>query len=70
MASGYVTQLTRVLSTFHLKPSLVMPLSYVTVIVGMIVDITVFSANYNVYMILGAILTSCGLLTKFFVEKW
>ena len=51
------------------QPSKIMPLQYISVIMGMILDVTVLNASYNKLMIIGAIFTSCGLLTKLFIEK-
>ena len=64
-----LTQYTRVKAVYLSQPSKIMPLQYISVIVGMLLDITVFDAKYNGLMVMGAIFTSCGLLTKLFIEK-
>jgi drug/metabolite transporter (DMT)-like permease len=47
------------------SPALVLPFSYVSVIFGLLLDVLIFDAVYNGLMIVGMIMASAGLFTKF-----
>lgn len=47
------------------SPALVLPFSYVSVIFGLLLDVVVFDAKYNGLMVVGLIMASAGLFTKF-----
>lgn len=64
---SFLTQYFRIRSMYLAKPSKTMPFQYVSVVVGMLIDIFIFGSEYDIYMIMGAILTSCGLLAKIVV---
>jgi hypothetical protein len=46
-----------------------MPFNYLNVILGLIVDILIFNSNYNWIIIVGMILSSAGLFSKFILLK-
>ena len=66
---AYLTQLFRTKRIYLCSPALVMPFNYLNVILGLIVDILVFNAHYNWIIVLGMILASAGLLSKFIILK-
>lgn len=66
--SGFISQWTRIKSATYVKPSVVMPMQYISVLLGMSVDILIFEEEYNFLTFIGAMMTSCGLLIKFIVD--
>jgi hypothetical protein len=47
------------------SPALILPFSYVSVIFALLIDVIVFNAIYNYLMIIGMIMSSAGLFSKF-----
>lgn len=47
------------------SPALILPFSYVSVIFGLVMDVFIFDSKYNGLMIVGMIMASAGLLSKF-----
>lgn len=51
------------------KPSYIMPLGYVTIILSSIVDNIMFGSSFGTLSIVGMFLTSSGLLVKLLVPE-
>ncbi len=49
------------------KPSMVMPFSYISIVLGCIVDSFIFNFSLDFITIAGVLLASVGLLTKVFI---
>ena len=63
--TGFFTQFFIIKANSLAKPSLVMPFGYVSIAVGFIADVVLFSTQFTVLAIIGMILTSAGLLGNF-----
>ena len=68
--AGSISQFSEIKAATLNRPSATMPFSYISVIVGMLVDVLVFSSEYNGLMVLGALMTSMGLFSKLIIEKF
>lgn len=66
---AFSAQYLRVRSIYLCSPALVMPFNYVTVILGVAIDLLVFGSHYNGPIVLGMILASLGLFSKFVLLK-
>lgn len=51
------------------KPSYIMPLGYITIILSALCDYVYFGNKFSTLSILGMFLTSCGLLVKLLVPE-
>ena len=51
------------------KPSTTMPLGYAGVVMGFFIDIFYFKEDFNWLMIIGIVLTSVGLLSKWCLHE-
>ena len=67
---AFTTQYLRVKTFYLTSPAMVLPFSYFTVLLGLVVDILFYGAEYNLLMILGISLTSIGLFSKLIVLKF
>ena len=52
------------------KPSKVLPFCYVAIIFSFIGDIYLFDIDFDVISVVGMMMTSSGLLSKFLIEKY
>ena len=66
---AYIAQYSRLKAVFLVKPSDVVPFSYSGIIASLAIDIFVYDSNFNTFSIVGILLTSIGLFTKFFVRN-
>jgi len=66
---GFVTQFLIYLANALLKPSLVMPLGYVCIVVGFLADVYLFGTDFGFLPMLGILMTSAGLLSGYLVSK-
>lgn len=64
---AFLTQFTQAKAMYMCTPALLMPFSYVSVIFGFLIDLIVFDAKYNGLKIIGMIMASFGLFSKFLV---
>ena len=62
---SFSTQYFQMKAVFLCKPALVMPFSYFSVILGFVLDTLVFDAKYNGLMVVGMVMASVGLFSKF-----
>lgn len=62
---AFLTQYLQAKAMYLCSPALILPFSYFTVIMGLIIDVFVFNAKYNGLMIIGMIMASTGLFSKF-----
>ena len=62
---SFSTQYFQAKAMFLCKPALVMPFSYFSVILGFVLDTLVFDAKYNGLMVIGMVMASVGLFSKF-----
>lgn len=51
------------------KPSHTMPFGYVTIVVTFLADLFIFRTRFDILQVIGIILTSVGLLSKFLVNE-
>jgi len=51
------------------KASYVMPFGYITILGSAALDSLIFCYNFDLFTIIGMLLTSCGLLVKIFVPE-
>lgn len=65
VVAAFLTQLFQTKSIFLCPPALIMPFNYVSVIVGLLIDVFVLGATYNWLMVVGLIMASAGLFSKF-----
>ena len=66
---AFMAQYTRLKAVYLVKPSDVIPFSYVGIISSLLIDIFVFDSSFNAFSIVGILMTSVGLFTKFFVKN-
>ena len=66
---AFITTYLRVKAFYLSSPALVLPFGYVTVVLGMSIDILVLDADYNLITILGMALTSTGLFSKLILDR-
>ena len=64
---AYFTQNFMTRAIMLKKPSYIMPLGYVTIILSSIVDSLMFGSSFGTLSIIGMFLTSSGLLVKLLV---
>ncbi len=64
---AFLTQYLQAKAMYMSTPALIMPFSYFSVIVGFIIDVFVLDAKYNLMKIIGMMLASFGLFSKFIV---
>jgi hypothetical protein len=50
------------------KPSYLMPFGYLTIIVSFITDIFIFNSTFDVFSIIGMVMTSGGLFSKLIIK--
>lgn len=62
---AFASQYLKAKSVYMCSPALVMPFSYLSVIIGLILDIWIFRSHYDYFAIIGMILSCLGLLSKF-----
>lgn len=62
---AFVSQYLKAKSVYMCSPALVMPFSYLSVIVGLALDIWIFKSHYDTLTIVGMVLSCFGLLSKF-----
>lgn len=67
---AFLGQYFKVKSVYMCSPALIMPFNYLTVILGLLIDLVVFDSHYNWMIIMGMALASCGLLSKFIMIKF
>jgi drug/metabolite transporter (DMT)-like permease len=67
---AFLAQYFKVKSVYMCSPALIMPFNYLTVILGLLIDLIVFDSHYNWMIIMGMALASCGLLSKFIMIKF
>lgn len=51
------------------KPSYIMPLGYITIVLSTIMDYVIFGNSFSTLSIIGMLLTSSGLMVKLFVPE-
>lgn len=66
---AFTAQYLRVRSIYLCAPALVMPFNYLTVLLGVLIDTVIFGLHYNGYMVIGMVLASLGLFSKFALLK-
>ena len=66
---SFCTQYCRARSVYLCSPALVQPFSYLTVVLGIIFDVFIYGADYNLMMVAGMCLTSVGLFSKLILLK-
>lgn len=64
---AFLTQYLQAKAMYLCSPALIMPFSYFSVIVGFLIDLLVFEAKYNGIMMIGMVMASFGLFSKFVV---
>jgi drug/metabolite transporter (DMT)-like permease len=62
---GFMAQYFLAKATFLCSPALIMPFSYISVIIGFVIDILLFDAQYTWLMMIGMIMACIGLFSKF-----
>lgn len=62
---AFATQFFQAKSVFLCSPALVMPFSYFSVIFGFVIDALIFNVKYNGLMVIGMVMASVGLFSKF-----
>lgn len=62
---AFLTQYLQARAMYLCSPALILPFSYFTVILGLLIDVLVFDARYNWLMVIGMIMASVGLFSKF-----
>lgn len=67
--SGLISQYMIFASNSLMKPSMVMPFGYVSVITSFMADLYIFEAEFNFLAVMGILLTSMGLIGKYLLEK-
>jgi drug/metabolite transporter (DMT)-like permease len=67
--SAFFAQLMIMKSLSMKKPSYLMPLGYITVILSFCADFFIFNANLDLYAVIGILLTSGGLLTNLWSDN-
>jgi hypothetical protein len=60
-----MTQYFLAKAAYLCSPALIMPFSYISVIVGFVIDILLFDAQYTWLMMIGMVMASIGLFSKF-----
>ena len=66
---AFITQFLNYLANALLRPSLVMPLGYVCVVVGFLSDVYLFGTDFGILPVLGILMTSAGLLSGYLVSR-
>lgn len=64
---AYINQNCQTRATLLKKASYIMPFGYISIVLACISDILIFDAHFDWLAILGMVLTSCGLLSKFLI---
>jgi drug/metabolite transporter (DMT)-like permease len=64
---AYLTQNFMTRAIMLKKPSYIMPLGYITIILAALMDYVIFGSSFSTLSIVGMFLTSSGLLVKVFV---
>ena len=67
--TGYISQKCTVIANSSLKPSLVMPFGYLSILVAFVTEYFIFGTYFSWTTIIGMILTSLGLLGNFLSEN-
>lgn len=68
---AFASDYLRTISYFMCYPAIVLPFNYITIIFGVIIDLLVFEIkNYNFLIILGMLLSACGLFSKFLLLRF
>lgn len=74
VAFSFLLQISIAKALYLSSPAVVMPFSYVSVIFGLVIDLVIYDAKYNWLMIIGMVMASGGLFTKFIMlhydKKW
>lgn len=65
VAFSFMLQIFVAKAMYLSSPAVIMPFSYVSVIFGLVIDLIIYDAQYNGLMIVGMIMASGGLFTKF-----
>ena len=67
--SAYLTQNFNTRAIMLKKPSYIMPLGYITIILSSVMDFLLFGNSFGTLSILGMFLTSSGLLAKLLIPE-
>lgn len=62
---SFLVQLLQTKALYLSSPALIMPFGYFSVVLGMILDVFLFNAKYNAIMVVGMVMASIGLFSKF-----
>lgn len=62
---AFFTQYLFAVALYLCSPALITPFSYFSVIVGFLIDLVVFDAQYNALKVIGMCMASLGLFSKF-----
>lgn len=69
MLTGFIAQYTIFMANSLIKPSKIMPLGYLAVIIGFLADLYLFESQFTWMHVLGMVLTSAGLLGELLKER-
>ncbi len=67
VASAFLTQSFNTKAIMLKKPSYIMPLGYITIILSSLLDYILFGNSLSTLSIMGILLTSSGLLIKLLI---
>ena len=67
--TAYLTQNFMTRAIMLKKPSYIMPLGYITIVLASLMDYIIFGNSFGKLSIIGMFLTSCGLLVKLLIPE-
>lgn len=69
VVSGFGAQYCLFMASSLIKPSKVMPLGYIAVVLGFLADVYLFDTKFTILPVIGMFLTSAGLLTDVILSQ-